>query len=208
MTDYELLDAWRAGDRAAGDELMRRHYAGVRRFFQLKIPHVADDLTQQTLLACVERHAELRPDSFRGYLFGIARRRLLDHLRQSGRAARVSFSDLPPRETDLSPSRVVAMRQEHRLLLLALDRLAPDNLVALSLFYGEGLSTAEMADALDVTVTVVTSRLSRARTRLREQIAAIEGEPRVRDTLLADVDGWTQSLFDGVRHQPLELVPT
>jgi len=201
VTDYELFDVWRAGDRAAGDELMRRHYAGVRRFFQLKIPHVADDLTQQTLLACVERHGELRPDSFRGYLFGIAQRRLLDHLRQAGRAARVSFSDLPPRDTDLSPSRVVAMRQEHRLLLLALDRLAPDPLVVLSLFYGEGLSTAEMADALEVTVTVVTSRLSRARTRLREQIAAIEGEARVRDTLLADVDGWTQSLFEGVRRQ-------
>ena len=90
------------------------------------------------------------------------------------------------------------MREEHRLVLRALDLLPPDTLVVLSLFYGEGFDTSEMADALEISVTAVTSRLSRARTRLREQIAALEGNPRVRDVLLADVDGWTQSLFERV----------
>jgi len=174
---------------------VRRHYGGVHRFFQLKVPHLADDLTQQAFLACVEKRGEMRPVSFRAYLFGIARHRLLDHLRTAIRVERVSFSDLPPAQTDLSPSRVVAMRHEHRLVLRALEQLPPEMAIVLSLFYGEGLSTAEMADALEVSVSVVTSRLSRARTRLREQIDELVADPRVHASLLADVDGWTQSLF-------------
>jgi RNA polymerase sigma-70 factor (ECF subfamily) len=80
-------------------------------------------------------------------------------------------------------------------VLRALELLPPDTAIVLALFYGEGLTTAEMADALEVTVTAVTSRLSRARARLREHIDELEADPRVRASLLADVDGWTQSLF-------------
>lgn len=198
-SDLELLAAWRGGDRDAANELMARHYASVHRFFTAKIPHAADDLTQQSLLACVERHADIRADaSVRAYLFGIARRKLLDYLRQHDRLARMmSFRVAQGPDTQLTPSGVVAMRNEQRLLLRALDALPPDMHITLMLFYWEGMSTAEVGGALEISVSAVTSRLSRARERLRETIERMEASPVVRASLLGDIDGWTRSLVAG-----------
>lgn len=198
--DFELLNAWRQGNREAADELMRRHYVSVHRFFTAKIPHVADDLTQQSFLACVEGQSAIRQDgSFRSYLFGIARRKLLEHLRQKDRQARMmSFRAAQGPDTQLTPSGVVAMRQEQFLLLRALDALPPDMHITMMMFYWEGMSTGEVADVLEISVSAVTSRLSRARERLRETIERMEASPAVRASLLGDIDGWTRSLVAGV----------
>jgi hypothetical protein len=60
--DAELLEAWGAGDKAAGEALFDRHFEAIYRFFQNKVgPGVIDDLVQQTFLGCVEA-----PDRFRG----------------------------------------------------------------------------------------------------------------------------------------------
>lgn len=197
--DFELLHAWRQGDREAANELMGRHYVSVHRFFTAKVPHAADDLTQQSFLACVEGRSAIRQDaSFRAYLFGIARRKLLDHLRQKDRLERMmSFRAAQGPDTQLTPSGVVAMRQEQRLLLRALEALPPEMHVTLMLFYWEGMSTGEIAGALEISVTAVTSRLSRARERLGETIERMEASPAVRASLLGNIDGWARSLVVG-----------
>lgn len=43
-TDHELLDAWCAGDREAGDALIRRHFEAVCRFFRGKLGDDIEDL--------------------------------------------------------------------------------------------------------------------------------------------------------------------
>lgn len=201
-SDFELLSSWRQGRREAADELMRRYYVKVHRFFTARIPHVADDLTQQAFLACLEGYTKIRgePTSFRAYLFGAARRRMLDHLRRSDRHARMmSFRSAQGPDTQLTPSGVVAHRQEHYLLLRALDGLSPDMHITLVLFYWEGLSTAEIASVLEISVTAVTSRLARARERLRDNITRMQASSTVRTALLADIDGWARSLVDDTR---------
>ena len=60
-SDIELLAAWRAGDAAAGHALMARHYPSVLRFFELSATWVAEDLTQKTFLAMLERSEALDP---------------------------------------------------------------------------------------------------------------------------------------------------
>ena len=50
----ELLEAWRGGDRRAGEQLFERHYAAVSRFFRKKLEFGVDDLIQRSFLACVE----------------------------------------------------------------------------------------------------------------------------------------------------------
>jgi RNA polymerase sigma-70 factor (ECF subfamily) len=195
-SDYELLYAWRAGDGTAGNALVQRHYASVHRFFDVKVPHAAEDLTQQTFLACIEARDRLREAaSFRAYLFAVARHRLLDYLRGAERTSRLkSFRTAPGPATEPSPSRVVARKQEQRLLLQALDALAPDMHIAIMLFYWEGMSTAEIAEVLELSVTAVTTRLSRARARLRETVERLAATPQVRASLLGDIEGWTRSL--------------
>jgi RNA polymerase sigma-70 factor (ECF subfamily) len=195
-SDDDLLRAWRGGDQGAGDTLVRRHYESVRRFYDLRLPAAAEDLTQQAFLACVEGRERVRNDAgFRAYLFGTARRLLFRHLRNQERFDRMArFKQSQGPDTQLSPSGVVALRQEHRLLLRAFEELPTDSQIALQLHYWEGMGTAEIGAVLELSITAVTSRLSRARQRLREEAESIRAKPEVRDSLLADLDGWTRSL--------------
>src|SRR5438045_1902712 len=88
-SDLELLDGWRAGDTADGDELVSRHWTSIARFFRAKIGDDAADLISQTFLACVEGKDRITGDSVKAYLFAVARRRLAEHLRVRSRAAAV-----------------------------------------------------------------------------------------------------------------------
>lgn len=194
--DLELLLAWRRGDTAAANLLTQRHYASVRRFFDLKVTHLAEDLTQQTFLAAVEGVERYRADAgFRAYLFGIARHQLLRVLRKQGRhehAMRFAESGAPSVATSLSV--VAARREEHRALLMALSQLPTDLQIVVELYYWEGMPTAEIGAVLETNASTITSRLARARQRMLELVHEVTRPGRLRDSLLADLDGWQRSL--------------
>jgi RNA polymerase sigma-70 factor (ECF subfamily) len=196
VDDFALLRGWRAGDRNAGDALVRRHFASVYRFFRTKLDEGAEDLVQRTFLgaaAALERVDEAR--SFRAYLFGIARNQLLLHLRE-----RASRRDLPPPHTlsmaDLeapSPSGVAARREEQRVLVRALRRIPIDFQIAVELHYWEDLGIGEIAAVLGIPEGTVKSRLSRA----REQLAARLEDEAVGATS-DDLEAWVRRLRDAV----------
>ena len=100
-SDIDLLDAWRAGDPRAGNELFNRHFDSVCRFFANKAGNEVDDLIQRTFLACVEGRDRFRGDaSFRGYLFGVARNVLharLQRLVDVGLLERRPYQERPVR---------------------------------------------------------------------------------------------------------------
>lgn len=90
--DFELLDRWRAGERAAGAELCRRHHEVLRGFFATKCRGEAAALATETLLASARAGAPAgERKSFRAYLFALARRELHRHLQQR-RGRRIDFS--------------------------------------------------------------------------------------------------------------------
>lgn len=193
--EISLLYAWRAGDRAAGDRLMRQYYGRVLGFFRLRAPMVADDLTQRTFLACTESMERLRTTSFRAFLFGVARNMLLKHFEaESRKAQQLDEFEVGRPQSILSPSGVVAQRREHWLLLRALDRLPDEMQTVIALFYVQGLRAREIADALDVPTSTVTTRLSRARDTLRREVEGLRAPAEVRRSLLADIDTWARSL--------------
>lgn len=70
--DAILLRAWKEGAPGAYQELLHRHYASVRRFFEVKATQSAEDLTQKTFLECLEHSDRVeRSRNFRAFLFGI-----------------------------------------------------------------------------------------------------------------------------------------
>jgi RNA polymerase sigma-70 factor (ECF subfamily) len=191
-----LLAAWRHSDSSAANELMRRHYASVRRFFDLKVTHLAEDLTQQTFLASVEGVDTYRGDAgFKAYLFGIARLQLLRSLRKQGRHDNAMFfaaSDQKSMATSLSV--VAARREEQQVLLMALAQLPTDLQIALELYYWEGMRTAEIGAVMELNPSTVTSRLARGRELVRQYVEEMTSPGRIRDSLVADLEGWHRSL--------------
>lgn len=194
--DLALLDAWIAGDQASGDLLIARHLPAVRRFFDTKVPHLAEDLAQRTLLACVQGRERFRRDgTFRAYLFGIARRQLLLHLREGTRAdALQSFATAAGPDTAATPTGLIAAREEQRLVLRAFEDLSEEQQTVIQLYYWEEMTVAEIAMVLEISVTAVTSRLGRARDSMRKWVEQLELRPATRASLLADLEGWTRSV--------------
>jgi RNA polymerase sigma-70 factor (ECF subfamily) len=195
LDDTRLLKAWRGGDRAAGTELFRRHFASVYLFFQSKLNEGIEDIVQQTFLACVEagdRLDEIR--SFKAYLLGIARYQLLRRLDAMGVSKRRDHLVHGSVYDSVGPSRTVAHREELRVLLQALRRLPVDLQIAVELFYWEQMPLLDIAAVLEIPEGTVKSRLFRAKDLLRKQIAQLDAGEEVLRSTIEDLDGWARSL--------------
>lgn len=177
-TDPELvlLARWREGDRDAGQALLTTHFAALHRFFRGKLPGDVQDLVQRTLLDVVERRDALPEHvSLRAYLFAVARHRLIDHLRaQAVRGVVVDPACTSIAALVTSPSAAVGRDEEQLQLAAAMRELPIDLQITLELAYWEGLRGPEIAEVLGIGAATVRSRLTRARTALRERLAVLD----------------------------------
>lgn len=178
MTDEELLRAWKAGDKKAGDTLIRRHHDRVHRFFRNKVAE-PKDLVQRTFLACLEHIDRFRGEaSFLTFLLSIAKRVLYKHLRTlAGPRGRVDMGVDSVEDLQQSPSEVLAKTNQERLLLRAMRSLSVERQVLLELHYWDGLKVAELAQVVELPVGTVKTRMSAARKRLKQFIKELAEEP-------------------------------
>jgi RNA polymerase sigma factor (sigma-70 family) len=174
-TDLELLDAWRAGDGKAGEELVGRYWAGISRFVRQKIGDESADVIAQTFLACVKGRDRIEEGNVKAYVFAIARRRVADHFRVRARRPSEQIDVLQSSLAQLGTGVETALdrKQRGQLLRAGLARIPLDDQIALELAYFEQLSTRELAAVLEIPENTVRSRLSRARAKLRVELAAL-----------------------------------
>lgn len=198
IADFDLLDAWAAGDRNAGGQLLTRHFRTVFRFFSNKVSLGTEDLVQQTFLACVETHTRFRRDaSFRAFLLGTARNVLYNELRRRRRKDdRLDFTSVSAMDLAPSPSSIVADKLDQRLLLEALRTIPIDYQIALELQLWEELTGPEMAEILELAEPGVRSRLRRAKEALREQITRLQRSAGRLESTDANLEQWAASLRD------------
>jgi RNA polymerase sigma factor (sigma-70 family) len=201
-SDLDLLRAWEAGDAAAGNDFVRRHFDSVARFLEGKVddPSVAADLVQRTFVGCLEARRRLDDvANVRAYLLGIARRQLMDHLRKRHREdRRIERLDISLHELGLTPTQAVALREEQKLLLAALQRLPLQIQMALELFYWEQLAEKEIALVLEIPAGTVKSRLFRGRELLRGHLEELASSPQLLESTLGGLDRWARSLKDAI----------
>ena len=191
MDDLKLVDAWRSGDRQAGEALFRRHFQGVTRFFRNKFSAGIDDLVQQNFVALLEGRERLASGAnFRSYLFGIAHNVMRANLRAL--AKQRAFDPASSAIVDLDPgaSTMVGQCQEQRLLLLALRRIPLEAQVTLELVYWEQLNAAEIAEILGVPHSTMRSRIQRARQLLQQAFEKLGESPELIKSTLSGLDGW------------------
>jgi RNA polymerase sigma-70 factor (ECF subfamily) len=193
--DAALLDGWRSGDARAGEQLFDRHADAVARFFENKVREGAEDLTQATFLRMIEGRDRVRHGSvFRGFVLGIARNVLREHLRELARGRNVdpeveSMAELAP-----GPTTVAGVKQEQRLLLEALRRLPVDAQIILEFHYWEGLKTHDIAAIMDQIPSTVRGQLVKARKQLAAIMEALAASPDLLASTLGGLDGWAAEL--------------
>jgi len=188
--DRDLLGRWQDGDKAAGAELFDRHYQQVTRFFRNKIRGTPEDLVQRTFMGLIEALPSFRGEgSFRSFLYGVAYNVLRNHYRTQRRTPDIDFGVTSLAALEPRLSGIVAERAERRELLSALRRIGVEHQVLLELYYDEGLTAPEIAEALDVPVGTVRTRLRRAKQLVREALEQVQQDHPLVDatlTLLPD----------------------
>ena len=194
-SDLDLLAAWKAGDKAAGERLFERHFEAVMRFVASKTSYNVEDLVQQAFLACVEGRHRLRDGaSFRSYLFAAARNVVVDRWRAKAEVP-IDLNEASAHDLGPSPSSALRHRRQEQLLVQALRRIPLNLQIAIELYYVEGLKSREVADVLDIPHGTVRTRLRRALTLLREAVAKLQVEPGEElTTTMGRLDAWAKSL--------------
>lgn len=155
------------GERTAFDDLIQRWSGPLRRHLRRVVgdQDVADDLLQDVWLRVLQGLGRLRePSRFRAWLFGIAHRAVMDHLRGHYARGLPSDEDLVDIPSDLpdEDAAQALIDVERGLGLLPVTERE-----VVTLFHLEELTLVEVATALSIPVGTVKSRLHRARSLLR-----------------------------------------
>jgi len=169
--EASLVRLAQAGDSRAIMTLVERYQGTVYRFGRRMCPSEpdAEDVLQETLLTLVQKIGEFRGDaSLSSWLFTIVRSRCRLRRRRADRQASSVGSE--PLDSSPRPDETVSALELRGIVEAAVSELEPKYREVLLLRDVEGLSAAEVGEALRLSVAAVKSRLHRARAQVRELV--------------------------------------
>lgn len=173
LDEYLVLSA-QAGSREAFAQLARRWTPKLIAFAQrmLNDQEAGRDAVQETWVSAWRGFGALGdPARFRAWLYAIAHRKCADALRARYRGRRLEGALAESAEGSSGDE---AGRADARLdLTQAMARLPTEQRVAVSLYFGEEMSVAEIAEVTGAPVGTVKSRLFAARQALRGHLEGV-----------------------------------
>lgn len=186
QSDWELIARARRGDSGAFEELVRRYERPVIHFCRRMIGsrEDAEDIAQDTFVR-VYRHLDRWKASakFSTLLFGIARNRTLNFIRDSGRRGRGVTQSLTGdgqgehavEDERLRPDRSARLKEMERMIEAGLAELSPEHREVLLLRELQGLDYDSIAGIIRRRKGTVKSRIARAREQLRIRLLEMGG---------------------------------
>ena len=182
LNDLDLVKRVQAGERSAFDLLVRKYQyriaALVRRYIRDEAE--AEDVVQESFVRAWRALPAFRGDAqFYTWLYRIAVNTAKNHLVSLGR--RPATEDIDDEEAgavreaerlqdSATPEREMLRSEMERLVLEAVDALAPELRDALTLREVEGLSYEEIAERMQCPIGTVRSRIFRARDAIDARI--------------------------------------
>ncbi len=171
LSDNELVERVRAGDIRSYEELVRRYERLVGRVIYPYAGRDAavEDLVQETFLRAYDRLDTFNPEyRFKTWLLAIANNLGIDALRR--RREVVEFNPELHARVTRGPEEAAVEADQARSVRDAVLTLPETYSVPLVLRYAEGLTYAEIAEILGITIPALKSRLFRARNMLAERL--------------------------------------
>jgi RNA polymerase sigma-70 factor (ECF subfamily) len=178
----ELIQAARGGDDLAFNHLISHYQAAAQRLAQqiLRTEEAAADAVQDALIKVHRALPRFQDGNFRSWLLRIVTNTCYDYLRSQRRRSTVSLDDLtdpsgaefPQLRADelQNPEMLVTQQESLQYLLHAIEELPNWHRDVVLLVDVHGYDYTEAADMLGLPLGTVKSRLSRARSALRDQL--------------------------------------
>lgn len=174
LEDRELVDRVKHGDATAYDVLVRRHLARATMVARRLLGNVedAEDLVQEAFIRALDRISTFDQNrAFAPWFF-----RLLINTGINARKARALRAAEPERgdfpSKAANPLELAEREELRERFIAALDALPPRQRLVVSMFEVDGLSTAEIAEALGISCETVRWHHHQARQSLRHALAA------------------------------------
>ena len=168
--DRELMERFRSGERAAFDQLVRRHQKQIWRLVWRYVKRDADaaDVTQQAFVRAFKGMAAFRgTSSVRSWLYRIAINCALSWLRDHKREQPSEIADDAPSDVSPAPVQLIAT-QDTAALRAAIEKLPPKQKLVLELRVFDDLSFKEVAELAGCTENTAKVNFHYAVKKLRE----------------------------------------
>ena len=177
QSEADLVYMAQSGDRAAYGELVRRCQGSVVGvvYRMCGDPHLAEDAAQEAFVKAWTRLADFTPrngNGLKAWLCRIAVNTALDALRRQKHTAQMPAVGEVLQDNNPGPEAAALQAEQASEVQRAILALPEASRAVLVLREYEDLSYRQIADALDIPLGTVMSRLNYARSRLRETLAA------------------------------------
>jgi len=197
MNEQDVIQGLKQGNRQAAEWLLDRFQRPLIRFFQVSLPdpESAPDAAQEVFLRLIQSLRGKKPvavQSLQAYLFTIARRLMIDQVRESYHRPPMDSLDesrsqsqegggwsllerIPDPHRD--PREETDQRQKLRKVTEAIRSLDPEIREVTVLHHFEGLTGREIAAALNLKEGTVWSRLHQGLKILRKKLSPRNPSP-------------------------------
>lgn len=175
MEEKDLICRAARGDAEAFRQLVEAYQTPAYRLAaRMCGPDSAEDVTQEAFLAAWRALPEFRGDCrFSTWLYRLVSNAAIDCLRREKKHRDTGdVDDLELPDGGPSPQEQAERSDTRDAVRRALDRLSPEHRQVLLLRFMQELDYGEIARALDVSEGTVKSRINRAKSKLREVLAA------------------------------------
>jgi RNA polymerase sigma-70 factor (ECF subfamily) len=184
MELQQTIHAARLGDEFAFATLVGQYQATAHRVAQhiLRTEEAAADAVQEALIKAHRAMPRFQDGNFRSWLLRIVTNTCYDHLRRQKRRAAMSLDELiddsgleissETKSVTADPAKLSLQRENMETILQAIDELPLWHRNVVLLVDVHGYDYAEAAEALSLPLGTVKSRLSRARSALRDSLTA------------------------------------
>ena len=173
INETELVTRAQNGERNAFSELVCIHAQGVLNVIYRMCgdKQVAEDAAQETFIQAWLHLSSYRPQtSLRNWLYRIAVNAATDMLRREKRILPYALEDLKLKDPQPGPETLFFQEERTALIQKAVLSLPDACRAVLVLREYEEMSYHEIADALDIPVGTVMSRLNYARKLLKDKL--------------------------------------
>ena len=185
----QTINAARLGDESAFTALVYQYQAAAERVAHhiLRTEEGAADAVQDALIKAHRAMPRFEDGNFRSWLLRIVTNTCYDHLRRQKRRMAMSLDELidesgleipaKKEEESIDPEFVTLHQESMSHLLAKIDELPVWHRNVVLLVDVHGYDYAEAAEALQLPLGTVKSRLSRARAALRDSLVAADLVP-------------------------------